>query len=350
LLVMAALFAMPAAALPLNSYLKLSSADKPEGQAGFALHEGGVNVRADLRMRAEGGRPKAVPKVKSSFDVGDALNVETDLSLPAWGEGGASGTASDTKILLRTLPPFIDRLEGRVRRSAGGKSKESLRLGFADVLDDARVLGGGRMNVKAALTVDARGEQAAVLPEVTSAVALGNAFDMVTKVCVEEWTGAGSDCRSRFDTQFLVHRLPAFVDALEARIRRSIDGVFSRSLKFGFSETFGEARIGRAPFSIQGKAILEQMARPDTPDAFHVGFETVFAGFMPPVLPGSDKLSLRVERRSGTGSRRIASLAYDHSWTAVRDLAEVGFKLKLLSAAGGVEPSLGVTWDAHFRE
>ncbi len=312
-LAVTALFAARADAAPVSSYLQLSDGREAQGKTGFAVSEGGVNLAADLTFRAEDGRAEALPRVQSSFALGDDVRVQTNLRFADWGEGTSSGSASDTKISLEALPSFLQGLEGRFSRTSGSASTASLKFGFADLLDETHLLGRNLMDVKTALTVEDQGEGRAVL-----------------------------------DTRFLLHGLPQFVDSLEGRIQRSTDGALLQSLKFGFKENFGAIGLADTPFTIQGKATFEQSVSAGGPAAVKVGFETDFAGFMPPIIPGRDELKLSLQNGSAIPAGRSTSLAYDHAWSAFKRIAEVAFKLELQRTAGITVPSLAFTWDARF--
>ena len=88
-----------------------------------------------------------------------------------------------------------------------------------------------------------------------------------------------------------------------------------------------------------------------------MGVEAIVTGFATPGLglsfmglgepSGSLSLSLRRETGAAADQGSIASFAYDHSW-AFQDFAQLGLKLKASQVPDGVEPALGISWQAAF--
>src|SRR5690606_7864219 len=78
--------------------------------------------RADMAIRRSGERSLASSKLTSSWGLGDALTVQSVLSLDTDRDAGFERAALDTKLVYRSPFAFIDRFEsaihdGRDRRS-----------------------------------------------------------------------------------------------------------------------------------------------------------------------------------------------------------------------------------------
>lgn len=94
-------------------------------------------MRADLSLR-DNGRTEIVPSLRSAVTLAKNLNLETGVSFAEWNAN--STTTFDTRLRYRkSLDSFFDELDGSVWRSPEGSTKQSVRLGFHEVLGDPGV-------------------------------------------------------------------------------------------------------------------------------------------------------------------------------------------------------------------
>jgi hypothetical protein len=159
-----------------------------------------------------------------------------------------------------------------------------------------------------------------------------------------------------FDTAVKFDPQSPILNRIEGEIHRGADGVERHSLKLGFSDFLTRARTPDS-LSITGNAIIEETQRPDIGDSLGMGVQASLTGFSTPGLglnflgfadPAS-RLTLSLRRESGVAAEHsgAASFSYDHSW-AFQDSAMLGLKLEASQAEDGIEPALGISWQAAF--
>jgi hypothetical protein len=122
---------------------------KPRSNAGLSIHgRDWLQVRAGVALRATASpgdstllRPSAslteiVPNLRSTVSIAKNLALETRVSFADWNAG--AGATADTRLRYRkSLNAFVDDLDGSIWRSRDGLTKQSLRLGFNQLLGDA---------------------------------------------------------------------------------------------------------------------------------------------------------------------------------------------------------------------
>jgi hypothetical protein len=268
-------------AFELTPYIDLSSSDKPQGNAGISFRDDGLRLGASLKIKGDGGSAGAHPRLSSSFEIGEKLDIETNFNLPDWSRGiDFSQSSIDTKLRFRSPAPFVRRLDVNVKQVAGGVSHDS----------------------------------------------------------------------------FIYFRSPTpFIKQLEGRVRRSTNGVSRYSMNLAFAEQLSEENAEN-PFSVSGRATLEQTDRPNKPGTLRIGMETVITGLVPRDFGGllsrwrstsSNKLVLRFERQTGRQTSFTSTIAYDHAWR-IRQATDIELSLKLNRTTERQFASLDVTWQAKF--
>jgi hypothetical protein len=103
-------------------------------------------MRADFALRAQqlataslgppaGGSTEVVPNLRSSLTLAKNLDLETRVNFAEW--NARSNTTFDTRVRYRkSFDFFFDELDGSLWRSPDGLMKQSLRLGFKQILGD----------------------------------------------------------------------------------------------------------------------------------------------------------------------------------------------------------------------
>jgi hypothetical protein len=120
---------------------------KPRSNAGLAVQTDRLKMRADFALRAQqsattsvgptlpGGRTEVVPNLRSALTIAKNLDIETRVNFAEW--NARSATTVDTRVRYRrSLDLFFDELDGSLWRSPDGLTKQSLRLGFEQILGD----------------------------------------------------------------------------------------------------------------------------------------------------------------------------------------------------------------------
>lgn len=145
--------AFQARAQGLTTYLESSGTEqKLRSNAGLSVQGDRLGMRADLALRgtqfdapshALQLRPnrstEVVPSLRSAFTLAKNLDLETGVSFAEW--NASSSTTFNTRLRYRkSLDAFFDELDGSLWRSPEGLTKQSLRLGFHEVLSDPGVL------------------------------------------------------------------------------------------------------------------------------------------------------------------------------------------------------------------
>lgn len=125
------------------------TAHKPRSNAGLSIRgRDWLQVRAGVVLRATASpgdsaqlRPSAsfteiVPNLRSTVSIAKNLAIETRVSLADWNEG--TDATADARLRYRkSLDTFVDELDGSLWHSRDGLTKQSLRLGFNQLLGDA---------------------------------------------------------------------------------------------------------------------------------------------------------------------------------------------------------------------
>jgi hypothetical protein len=147
-LVLSTPFLDQANAQDLTTYLESSGTGlKPRSNAGLAVQTARLRVRADFALRAQqiataplglappGGSTEVVPNLRSALTIAKHLDIETRVNFAEW--NARSDTTFDTRVRYRrSLDTFFDELDGSLWRSPNGLTKQSLRLGFKQILGD----------------------------------------------------------------------------------------------------------------------------------------------------------------------------------------------------------------------
>ena len=122
---------------------------KPRSNAGLAIHgrdwlqlRAGVALRAtaspgdSTQLQPSRSSTEVVPNLRSTVNIARNLDIETRVSFADWNAG--TGATADTRLRYRkSLDAFIDELDGTISRSRDGLTRQTLRLGFNQLLGDA---------------------------------------------------------------------------------------------------------------------------------------------------------------------------------------------------------------------
>ena len=245
-----------------------------------------------------------------------------------------NGHAAATEVA-----PYLESpLEGHPRANAG----------FA--------INDGTSSIRASVAVRSESAETKALPQVSYERALADRIGLVARVKLPDWNGDVGRSSAAFDTRLQFEPRTAFVDRIEGRIHRAVDGVERHSLRLGFSDNLGQ---GDSPGSlvVRGNAIIEETLRPADGNSLGMGVEATVTGFSTPALgldflefgDASSSLSLSLRRASDVAAEQgsVASFAYDHAW-AFQDSAQLRLKLQAIQAADRVEPVMGISWQGAF--
>jgi len=119
---------------------------KPRSNAGVSIQHDWLRLRADVALRGAAtlsdavnprpsGKTEVVPNLRSAFTLARNLDIETRVNFAEWNAG--SNATVDTRLTYRkSLDSFFDQLDGSVWRSPDGLTKQTLRLGFREILGD----------------------------------------------------------------------------------------------------------------------------------------------------------------------------------------------------------------------
>jgi hypothetical protein len=114
--------------------------------AGLSIERDRVRLRADVALRSAAsagdaaqrrpsGSTEVVPNLRSAFTIAKNLDIETRVNFAEWNSG--TDATVDTRLRYRrSLDSFFDELDGSVSRAPDGSTKQTLRLGFNEVLGD----------------------------------------------------------------------------------------------------------------------------------------------------------------------------------------------------------------------
>jgi len=198
-----------------------------------------------------------------------------------------------------------------------------------------------------------RNGRTAVLPKVTSALALGPRVDLETRVSLAEWNGQTDPLDAKFATRLHVQAPAPFVDDFEGRFWRLPDGQTGRLLRLGFYQRLAAARRA-GPITIRSKATAETLSAPAAAGGNghqRLAFETEVGGLLSGLGGSRTAVRLKVTRNSGADLERTHSLGYDRSWllAGATELAlNVGLRRTTHATVGAVEPSFGISWRGEF--
>jgi hypothetical protein len=220
-------------------------------------------------------------------------------------------------------------------------------------------LDGDKLKMKADLAVRSPDHTTQIVPNLSSAFALGQRLGVETRMNLAEWNSGAELPGAKFDTRLHFRSSAPFLDELEGRYWRSNAGQTGRLLKFGFYQNLRESS-STAPLTIRSRATLETsdgvaaadgIVRTLPRDNRRLGWETELAGVTAGFLPGRSAVKLALEKVAGQRAETTRSLAYDHSWS-VRNVAQFGVNVKMLRAtlttADALQPSIGLSWRGEF--
>jgi hypothetical protein len=135
---MAAAAARSACAADVSSYFDSAAGRKPHGNAGLVVNGGWMQLKADVALRAQSGSTAVVPNLRSVFDVGNRLDVETRVDLADRNDsGGALGATMNTRVHYDPPPKFLEAVEGVVWKAPDGEAGEKLNIAFKKVVGAA---------------------------------------------------------------------------------------------------------------------------------------------------------------------------------------------------------------------
>jgi len=191
----------------------------------FSPLETGVDVlggdplafRADMVVSRSGEQPVATSRLASSLGLGDALTMQSVLSVRGDGLAGFERSAVDAKLVYRSPFAFIDRFEGEIHHG-----------------------------------IDVRRESLAVLlPELSRGDDHGSSFSLTGKALIRETLDAqGMETRSVGLETKLKGVLPPLLggeNALSIKVERALgaaDDALSSSLAYDHAWSPGGASIG----------------------------------------------------------------------------------------------------------
>ena len=152
-----------------------------------------LGVSTDVTLRDENDRTTASSRVVSTWGIGPSLDIESALRLDERTGGGVERSAIDTKLAYTSSVPFVERLEGRVRRDRTGRT-QSLAVLF---------------------------------PELAAGVAHGTSFNVTGRALVEQMLAADGVERRKlgFETKLAAVEPPLLGgrSALSVKFERRLD-------------------------------------------------------------------------------------------------------------------------------
>ena len=324
------------------SYTDSSTRDKLEGRVDFRIGApASLALNADMKLVGQHGETKVLPRVTSSWQALEFLDLKTVLD---YGDLNAATSQPkvDTSVVLRSDGRFVDRVEATMQR-AGSSTRQSLGLRFSELDTGFDVLNGDPLAFRADMSLQRSGALPTASSKLTSSWGLGSALTMQSVLQVGGDRIGGFE-RSALDTK-LVYRSPfAFIDRFEGEVHEG-QGVRRESLAVLLPELSRGEQHGSS-FSLTGKALIREVLDAEGAETRSVGLETKLKGVLPPLLGGKNALSLQVERALGVPDEHRSSLAYDHAWSPGG--ASIGINLKMLRQADELEPSMDLHWLATF--
>jgi hypothetical protein len=154
------------------TYFESSGTERrPRSNAGLSIHgrdwlqlRAGIALRAtaspgdSAQLRPSGSFTEIVPNLRSTVSLAQNLAIETRVSFAEWNAG--AGATADTRLRYRkSLDAFVDELDGSIWRSHDGVTKQSLRLGFNQLLGDPAAI--APLTISGAATFEATHNAAA---------------------------------------------------------------------------------------------------------------------------------------------------------------------------------------------
>jgi hypothetical protein len=128
-----------ARAADVSSYFDSAAGRKPHGNAGLVVASDWIQLKADVALRSQSGSTEIVPNVRSVFDVGARLDVETRVDLADRnGNGDAPGATMNTRVHYDPPPKFLEAVDGVVWRSRDGQTGEKLNIAFRKIIATER--------------------------------------------------------------------------------------------------------------------------------------------------------------------------------------------------------------------
>lgn len=325
-------------------YTDVSTHEKLQSSFGVGLDEDWLSLQADMTLVGQDGRTRVLPRVTTAWSGLEFLEIDTALQYEDWNSSAEPLRPTiDTRVMLSAGVPFVSAIEGSLRRS-GASSTDTWKVKFAGLDTGVDVLGGDPFRLDADVVMRAGGDGAGTTSNVTSSWGLGRAVDVKTGLRFD-YDGTGERAAPALDTSFVYQPSVAFIDRLEGELHRSTSGDLRQSIGLRFSELSRGDPYGSS-LKISSRAIVEEMLHADGPESVSMGFETKLTGMLPPLLGGSNALSLRVDRQLDDGDGRSSTLVYDHTWSPGD--TSIGLNLKVLRRLDAVEPSMGVTWTTQF--
>jgi hypothetical protein len=136
---LAAAVVKPACAADVSSYFDSAAGRKPHGNAGLVVASDWLQLKADVALRARSGGTEIVPNVRSVFDVGSRVDVETRVDLADRnGNDGPLGATMNTRVHYDPPPKFLEAVDGIVWKSPDGQAGEKLNIAFRKVIATGR--------------------------------------------------------------------------------------------------------------------------------------------------------------------------------------------------------------------
>jgi hypothetical protein len=129
---LAAAAAQSACAADVSSYFDSTAGRKPHGNAGLVVASDWMQLKADVALRAQSGGTQVVPNVRSVFDVGSRVDVETRVDLAD--RNGNNGATMNTRVHYDPPPKFLEAVDGIVWKSPDGQAGEKLNIAFRKVI------------------------------------------------------------------------------------------------------------------------------------------------------------------------------------------------------------------------
>jgi hypothetical protein len=176
-----------------------------------------LGIRTDVTVRDGPGRLETSSSVTSAWGLGPALNVQSVLKMDDDPHAGWQRSVLDTRLVYRSPVAFIERLEGQIRRNAGGGAQQSLAI---------------------------------LLPELSAGIEHGTSFSVTGKALISELESVdGLETRTfGFETKFSGFLPPLLGgrNALRFTLERGLaaDGPRTSSFAYDHAWSPGDASIG----------------------------------------------------------------------------------------------------------
>jgi len=326
----------------LLTYVDSSSRDRLDGKFDLSLEGSIASLDADMKIAARDGTTRFTPRITSSWAPGPRVDVRTVVQTGDLNDE-TSSTSIDARIAIQPAARFVERVETSLLRG-GDRSRESLKVTFADFDTGLEVFGGKALGFGADLRHERRGEAALTTSNLTSSLGLGNAVSFVSSLKLDDGTGAGLE-RSILETR-LVYRTPfALLKSVEGHVHRGEGG--NRQRLVLTLPNVARAFSDGSSYEVSSKVLIHETALANGADSRRIGFETRLSGLFATPLGGRNSLSLDVERGLGREDLEAAALSYHHEW-APTEQAQVALKLRTRHREDTLEPTMDINWSARF--